>query len=575
MELYAGSRLESEVYQGQRAVCLLLKTTPDPLNPRPQPMAIERAAGVVCGYYFSGNGACGDSASRLLADLAIDGAARLAHGDGVFAFAFWDSLRECLTAGVDKLGMRPLYWAALPGGGYAIASQIKALAGLMDDLQVNWAAWEEQLTFGFLFGEHTFFAGIQRFAPAECITFEPGGATRVVVEDFLATIDIAERPLAAFLDEQADVFDAAMTRLAGLYDAPNQTMLTLTGGYDSRRALGWLLNQDIHPPAYTVPEIGEDGREFESAIVRELCRVAHLQGYTISPPTVADRFQVGRMRDLATDFESDEHNFSTILAMGLDCPDKVNYDGLAAGSQLSGAFVKPAYFESGGDARFLADLPPPARDWLALPKVDAPPLAARVRSFLQRWDDHPNRFAYFYLLSRTRREVALAPLSIQAHVFESLCPYLDRAMMRSALSFPPAAKLGAELQMRLITALHPALGSIPTVYSPGIADNADYRIKRKPVDYRARLAMLRKIARCKRTGAAWSFSLQQRLRFQAAGALGRVSHNPRLYWEIGKGERASQLAHFQQASRDPKTYAAAMGALKAVLGRKSDWCQAL
>lgn len=55
-----------------------------------------------------------------------DGLARLS---GMFAFAWWDSLERRLLLARDRCGIKPLFWAPLPGEGLAFASQLDSLAG--------------------------------------------------------------------------------------------------------------------------------------------------------------------------------------------------------------------------------------------------------------------------------------------------------------------------------------------------------------------------------------------------------------------------------------------------------------
>ena len=55
------------------------------------------------------------------------GAACLDRFLGMFAFVVWDSRERTLHAVRDRFGVKPLYWASLPGGGIVLASEIKAL----------------------------------------------------------------------------------------------------------------------------------------------------------------------------------------------------------------------------------------------------------------------------------------------------------------------------------------------------------------------------------------------------------------------------------------------------------------
>jgi asparagine synthase (glutamine-hydrolysing) len=85
--------------------------------------------------------------------------------DGMYGFAIWDKNRKTLVLGRDRLGVKPLYY--WQNGRYlAFASEVKSLMQLpFIRSQLNPAALHDLLTFGYVAGEHSIFAGINGSLP--------------------------------------------------------------------------------------------------------------------------------------------------------------------------------------------------------------------------------------------------------------------------------------------------------------------------------------------------------------------------------------------------------------------------
>ncbi|MEM7504714.1 MAG: asparagine synthase (glutamine-hydrolyzing) [Pseudomonadota bacterium] len=93
--------------------------------------------------------------------------------EGIFALALWDARRRKLILMRDRLGVKPLFYAAA-GGRFAFGSEIKAvLAGLDVDRTVDSQALSEYLWYGNAFEERTIYKSVR--------SLEPGG--RLIVDD--------------------------------------------------------------------------------------------------------------------------------------------------------------------------------------------------------------------------------------------------------------------------------------------------------------------------------------------------------------------------------------------------------
>jgi asparagine synthase (glutamine-hydrolysing) len=154
--------------------------------------------------------------------------------EGMFAFAIWDGRRRELFLARDRLGVKPLYIARLPGG-VVFGSEIKALLehpAISADLDEE--AFHHYLTFVCTPAPLTMFRGIGKLAPAERMTVRADGTVssetwwRPFSEDAAAEV--------AGMDE-----DALAERLMELlHDSIGKRMMAdvpfgvfLSGGVDS------------------------------------------------------------------------------------------------------------------------------------------------------------------------------------------------------------------------------------------------------------------------------------------------------------------------------------------------------
>jgi asparagine synthase (glutamine-hydrolysing) len=96
--------------------------------------------------------------------------------EGMFAFALIDTRRGELLLARDRFGEKPLYWAALPRGGVAFASEMKALLALPGvDLQLDVAAIAQFLALRYVPAPRTHVRGIRKLQAGETISLVRGG----------------------------------------------------------------------------------------------------------------------------------------------------------------------------------------------------------------------------------------------------------------------------------------------------------------------------------------------------------------------------------------------------------------
>ncbi len=168
---------------------------------------------------------------------------------GMFAFALWDRNRETLFLARDRLGVKPLYYAVLPGGWFVFGSELKSLVTHPDlKRDLDPLAIEEYLALGYIPEPRTIYASARKLSPAHTLTIRRGRAVpesreywdvRFTLDNAIAERDarvelverlqesirlrmIAEVPLGAFLSGGVDS-SAVVAMMAGVSPDPVNT----------------------------------------------------------------------------------------------------------------------------------------------------------------------------------------------------------------------------------------------------------------------------------------------------------------------------------------------------------------
>jgi asparagine synthase (glutamine-hydrolysing) len=105
------------------------------------------------------------------------GAASVTRFRGMFAYCIWDQDRKILFCARDRMGIKPFYYW-WDGKTFLFGSEIKALLEHpLLHARFNQAHLAEYLAFGYLSGEETLFAGVQKLAPGHTLTLRLDGTT--------------------------------------------------------------------------------------------------------------------------------------------------------------------------------------------------------------------------------------------------------------------------------------------------------------------------------------------------------------------------------------------------------------
>lgn len=158
----------------------------------------------------------------------------VAHLNGMFALAIWDSRLRRLVLARDRLGKKPLYYRAEPER-LLFASELKSLLEVPGlERRINPRALDEYFTLQYVPHPRTIFEGFSKLPPAHYGVFQDGqfSAHRYWNPDFNRQLD---RPLEDYVEELRELLTSAVQmRLEA--DVPLGAFLS--GGVDSSLVVG-------------------------------------------------------------------------------------------------------------------------------------------------------------------------------------------------------------------------------------------------------------------------------------------------------------------------------------------------
>ena len=194
----------------------------------------------------------------LLAMYARHGAEMLRRLNGIFAFAIWDAERKELFLARDRLGVKPLYYAAV-GDVLYFASEVKAIlaAGVVPRMRREAVA--DYLTFLWVPDPDTMFEGVYKLPPGHAARFSDG---RLDVWEYW---DLAFGPR---IESRGACIDAVRD---GVREAVRRQMVSdvplgsfLSGGVDSSAVVASMSSVHDKVTTYTV---GFSAADLEHEIV--------------------------------------------------------------------------------------------------------------------------------------------------------------------------------------------------------------------------------------------------------------------------------------------------------------------
>lgn len=307
----------------------------------------------------------------LLAGLVLEGSSFLERAEGMWAFALWDVQARHLLLGRDRMGQKPLYYAAAHDT-FACGSELPALRACAS--AVDWSedpdSTADYLRYGFNLPGTTAYRGVRELLPGHVLAWCPGSEPELEAYWNLVPGE--------WHDSLAQARSELRNRLVRAVDrrmiADVEVGTFLSGGVDSSLIAG-ILSEELarHPKTFT---IGFGDRTFDE---RHYARIAAERFGTEHYERIVHEWNRDKLVRLLTDHVGQPFADSSLLPT-------------AEVSALAAEHVKVALSGDGADELFSGYQRYQARvllQWYTrLPQSMRAGISRSVRSLREPMDHH-------------------------------------------------------------------------------------------------------------------------------------------------------------------------------------------
>jgi asparagine synthase (glutamine-hydrolysing) len=377
---------------------------------------------------------------------------------GMFAVALWDGRAGRLVLAVDRMGVKPLYWALVPGGLVYGSEPGALLASGLIDPRPDPAAIMQYLAVQYVPAPLTGFEGMRKLAPGERLVFERG---RAHVESWWSLpdgppADLSEEEALERVDELLG--DATRSRLVS--DVPLGAFLS--GGVDSSLIVSYLAEHVGRVKTFSVdvpvPGFGEGSHARAVADVFDTDHRELVVGPELALQSIEAAESVGEPF-------ADSSAVPTNLLSGLarqSVTVALSGDG---GDEAFGGYLR---YERMEDLDGSDSLHEHYAEWLThfrphqLERMCNPDFVAAAGGTRHAWDvllalpdgDGVNRLARLDTLTYLPGDLLVkVDRMSMAHSLEVRSPFLDHRLQELAARLPPELKLRDGVAKRLLRRL--------------------------------------------------------------------------------------------------------------------------
>lgn len=385
-------------------------------------------------------------------------------------FIEWSHQDNHFRLSNDRLGFFPIYYTFFPNG-LAISSCITDLLPIVAQhsaehcIALNDTALAVFLRFGSFIGNSTPFQNIYALAPNSTLEYHKGKFT-------LQNCPILPQENVNISRETAkkiygQLFQHAIEKFGNLQNT--KIGLPLSGGRDSRHILFALLRAKKRPFScitmrHQAPRPDEDVR-----IAKQICAYAGENHIILEQPLSILRAE--QEKNLITNFCSLEHSWILPLAHYLSA-EKYNviFDGIAGDILSAGVFLtseRLTLYRNGkleelaeellGSEKYIKRL----LSTSAYQRFSREKARAMMVDELKKHTTAPNPVGQFFLLNRTRRNIAMNTFRILAGQCRVFAPFLDNEVYDFLSSLPGEYFVDHTFHQESVSEYYPEYANLP------------------------------------------------------------------------------------------------------------------
>ncbi len=173
------------------------------------------------------------------------GAACLEKLRGMFAFAIWNKEDESLFIARDRVGKKPLFYTVTEKGNFVFGSELKVLLTHGEiKKEIDFAALDSYLTFGYVPEEFCIFKNVQKLAPGNYLVFKNGKVETRSFWDFKYVKNTTVKSETEYVETLRELIkESVKVRL--ISEVPLGAFLS--GGVDSSTIVGMMAQLSDQP----------------------------------------------------------------------------------------------------------------------------------------------------------------------------------------------------------------------------------------------------------------------------------------------------------------------------------------